>query len=181
MLVIHRPDNFQIPEDSLYAALDARTFDWQQDPFEDSPVYVYGQRPNHKRRRSSLSRRSAHLRAPQFTLPSATPSPAMSVTNSPQPSPLTRALHLSSEDVEFEAPMPNARVPSGWPGTSGLLSSAPAMLSTPAFSTPGLSPSASSAAGSPCYGKDYFALPVPSYSHTPSILHAPTFPRPVPE
>ncbi|CCA75011.1 hypothetical protein PIIN_08996 [Serendipita indica DSM 11827] len=182
MLVIHRPDNFEIPKDSLYTALEARAFDWRQDPFEDSPVYVYGQRPNHKRQKSSLSRRNVHLRAPQFTLPSATPSPAVSATNSPQPSPLTRALHLGSEDVEFEVPMPNASIPLGWPGTSGLLSS-PAMLSTPAFSTPGLSPSASSAAGSPYpgHGADYFAPRASSYPHTPSILHTPASPRPVPE
>ncbi|KIM27369.1 hypothetical protein M408DRAFT_9330 [Serendipita vermifera MAFF 305830] len=160
MFVIHAPENFDELRGEFYESLQARAFDWRQDPFEDSPVYVHGQRPNfkhrHKRSSSYAPSPSSSLRPPartlQPTLLSATPSPHISAANSPVPTPLA----LSSE-LDFSLFLSPAGVPQGWPGSNNSNSGSSNFLSTPAFSTPGLSPSASSTSGSPL---------VPGYSST---------------
>jgi hypothetical protein len=179
MFKIQRPEAFNAPNDEFYASLGARAFDWRQDPFGASPVYVHGQRPNykHKHKRSSSHASMSLLQPPrlQSTLLSATPSPVMSAANSPAPRPLTL---LSDSDASLL--MPQTGSPHGWSGAWILVPNAasPGLLSTPSLSTPGLSPSASSASGSPFtqgYGSaDYFTL------QTPRVHRTPGTPRPVP-
>jgi len=188
MFLIHpRPEEFNVPRDELYASLEARAFDWRQDPFEASPVYVHGQRPNykhkHKRTSSSSYATTTSLLYPpslpplrvQPTLLSATPSPAISAANSPAPTPLT----LGS-DLDLSLLLPHPSTPQGCPAPWAFDNAASAgLLSTPALSTPGLSPSASSTTGSPFVqiydSEDYLAL------LTPGVHRTPRTPRPVPD
>lgn len=178
VFVIHRPDSFEVIPDSVYSSRQARALDWRHDPFGASPTYIHGQRPKHKHKRSSSTSTSTltsnyhslypQLRAPQPTLLSATPSPAISAANSPASQPLLLAPDM---DMDFGLLMPPAGIPAGWSGTSSATSL------TPAFSTPGLSPSASSTAGSPFLGVDgdYFT------PRTPNTPRTPLTPRPVPQ
>ncbi|KAG8854056.1 hypothetical protein FRB91_004073 [Serendipita sp. 411] len=195
VFIIHQGHTAQ--SDPLYAALEARAFDWRDDPFGESPQYVYGQRPKHKHRRSSSKNMNLrpspygkHQLKLQPTLLSATPSPAVSVSNSPAPSPMTRSLTLNF-DFDVDMLMP----PTGWPTSSGAGTGVMAMstddhsdfMPTPAFSTPALSPSASSVAASPytsvdgsggpsAYGeRDYFSI------YRPRVPHTPIDRRPVPQ
>jgi hypothetical protein len=171
VFVIHRPDVFKRDCETRYMDPD---LDWQQnsDPFDPSPLYTRPKRPNHKHKRSSsaaLSRKHyGFLQTPLPAIPSATPSPVISAA----PSPVARPLALAPE-LDFTLLAPPTSVPSAWPG----LSSSPGLLPTPAFSTPGLSPSGPETPGPPFVGVngDHFLLRTP---HTP---HTPFTPRPVPE
>lgn len=170
LFVIHRPDVLERNCESRYLNPD---LDWSQDLFDPSPAYVRPKRPNHKHKRSSSAavsryQYSGFLQTPLPTIPSATPSPAISAA----PSPVARPLALAPE-LDFNLLVPSSSVPHAWPG----MSTASSLLPTPTFSTPGLSPSATGTPGSPLVGarNDYFMLQTPYTPHTPHT------PRPVPE
>jgi hypothetical protein len=178
--MIHRPDSFEVIPDSVFSSRQARALDWRHDPFEDSPAYIHGQRPKHKKRSSSTSGPASIYhplypqgRTPLPTLLSATPSPAISAANSPSIQPLLLAPEM---DVDFDLLMPPNVTPAGWPGVIPRLASNAFGSLTPALSTPNLSPSASSTTGSPFLNDtgDYFT------PRTPNTPSTPLTPRPVP-
>lgn len=177
VFVIHRPDFSPLQGPSYSSRYIDPDMDWQQDLLDPTPVLTRGKRPGHRHKRSSSaafapSIGQSRLHTPLPTILSATPSPSISAA----PSPAAKPLALAPE-ADFGLLVPPPNDPTGWPGESLATPSSHGMP-TPAFSTPALSPSSSSAAGSPFEGR---ASTDCSLLQTPNTPRTPYTPRPVPE